>query len=90
MPGSRGRGRCWSIPLHGLIAAELELANVEIIVLLRGYDETHSQEVHSRTSYIASEIVWGARFTPVLGRNGRGQATIALDRLSLYEPAPLP
>lgn len=77
-------------PLHGLIAAELGPANVEIIILLRGYDETHSQEVHSRRSYVSGEIVWGARFVPVLGRNSRGQATIALDKLSLHEPAPLP
>jgi inward rectifier potassium channel len=77
-------------PLHGLTALELETADVEIILLLRGYDETHSQEVHSRTSYVARDIVWGARFTPVLGKNDRGQATIALDKLSSHEPAPLP
>ncbi len=77
-------------PLAGMTAADLEKADVEIIVLLRGYDETHSQEVHSRTSYVAREVVWGARFTPVLGRNDRGQATIALDKLSTFEPAKLP
>jgi inward rectifier potassium channel len=77
-------------PLSGMTSADLENADAELIVLLRGYDETHSQEVHSRTSYTAREIVWGARFTPVLGKNARGQATIALDKLSLYEAAPLP
>ncbi len=79
-----------SSPLSGVTAEELAKADAEIILLLRGYDETHSQEVHARTSYTAREVVWGARFVTILGHNERGQATIALDKLSLHEPAPLP
>jgi inward rectifier potassium channel len=77
-------------PLSALAPDDLVKGDAEIILLLRGYDETHSQEVHARTSYIAREIVWGARFVTILGHNDRGQATIALDKLGLHEPAPLP
>jgi inward rectifier potassium channel len=77
-------------PLNGVTADDLAKGDAEIILLLRGYDETHSQEVHARTSYVAREIVWGAKFVTILGHNARGQATIALDRLSLYDPVPLP
>jgi len=77
-------------PLAGVTADDLLKADAEIILLLRGYDETHSQEVHARTSYVAREIVWGAKFVTILGHNGKGQATIALDKLSMYEPATLP
>jgi inward rectifier potassium channel len=77
-------------PLSTVTADDLTGADAEIILLLRGYDETHSQEVHARTSYTAREIVWGARFVTILGRNERGQATVALDKLGLHEPARLP
>jgi len=77
-------------PLLGVTADDLVKGDAEIILMVRGYDETHSQEVHARTSYTAREIVWGARFTTILRRNDNGQATIALDKLSLHEPALLP
>ena len=77
-------------PLGALTAAELEAGDAEVILLLRGFDETYYQEVHARTSYTAREIVWGAHFVTILGKNDRGQATIALDRLGLFEPATLP
>jgi inward rectifier potassium channel len=77
-------------PLAGVMPADLEAADAELILLLRGFDETYYQEVHSRTSYTAREIIRGARFVTILGKNGRGQATIALDKLGQFEPAPLP
>jgi inward rectifier potassium channel len=77
-------------PLAGMTAAGLEAADAELILLLRGFDETYYQEVHARTSYIAREIVWGARFVTILGKNDQGQATIALDSLGRHEETPLP
>ncbi len=49
-------------PMSGLTHADLVAANAELLVLLTGTDETGSQTVHSRSSYQANEIVWGARF----------------------------
>ena len=46
-------------PLHGLGAAELAAAEPEVLVLLSGFDETFAGTVHSRVSYVESEIVWG-------------------------------
>lgn len=50
-------------PLHGWTEAELDAAGAEFLVLLNGFDETFSQTVHTRSSYEASEVVWGARFS---------------------------
>jgi inward rectifier potassium channel len=36
--------------------------DAEFLVLLNGFEETFSQTVHTRSSYKASEIIWGARF----------------------------
>ena len=50
-------------PLYGLTDEDLVASNAEFLVLLSGIDETFSQTVHTRSSYKADEIVWGARFS---------------------------
>lgn len=49
-------------PLFGWTEADLDAADAEFLVLLNGFDETFSQTVHTRSSYAATEVVWGARF----------------------------
>ena len=49
-------------PMRGLTRASLAAAAPEIVCLITADDETFAQTVHSRTSYDASDIVWGARF----------------------------
>ena len=49
-------------PMRGLTHKDLVDSDAELLVLLIGTDETSSQTVHSRSSYKADEIVWGAKF----------------------------
>ena len=49
-------------PMWGLTHKDLIDSDAELLVLLIGTDETVSQSVHSRSSYKADEIVWGAKF----------------------------
>jgi inward rectifier potassium channel len=49
-------------PLRGLTAEDLRATQAELLVLLSGFDETFSAVVHTRTSYIPSEVLWGYRF----------------------------
>jgi len=49
-------------PLQHWTAADLMDCDAEFLVILNGFEETFSQNVHTRSSYKASEIVWGARF----------------------------
>ncbi len=51
-----------SSPMWGLTHKDLVDSDAELLVLLIGTDETVSQSVHSRSSYKADEIVWGAKF----------------------------
>jgi inward rectifier potassium channel len=53
-------------PLYGMSKEDLHAAEAEIIVSLIGIDETMSQEIHARHSYIDEEIVCNARFEDVL------------------------
>jgi inward rectifier potassium channel len=49
-------------PLHGETVESMRKAGTEILVLLKAFDETFSSIVQTRTSYVADDVVWGARF----------------------------
>jgi inward rectifier potassium channel len=49
-------------PLSDWGAEDFSACEVEFLVLLNGFEETFSQTVHTRSSYKADEVVWGARF----------------------------
>lgn len=55
-------------PIWGLTQADLVDADAELLVLLIATDETVSQTVHSRSSYEADEIIWGAKFANMFMR----------------------
>jgi inward rectifier potassium channel len=48
--------------LHGQTPESLRDSNLEILVLLKAFDETFSTIVQTRTSYAYDDVVWGARF----------------------------
>ncbi len=76
-------------PLQGLTPADLAATEAEFLVLLTAIDETFSQQVHSRSSYRADEVVWGAKFRDVFNRraDGNGVLSVNVSRLHEYEPA---
>ncbi len=45
---------------------DLETADFEIVVILEGMVEATAMTAQARSSYLASEILWGHRFEPVL------------------------
>lgn len=73
-------------PLHGASGAECVQREAEILVLLKGIDETFSQTVHSRTSYRAEDLVWNARFTDIFLRTESGSILgVDVSRLSEHQ-----
>jgi inward rectifier potassium channel len=71
-------------PLYGVTDADLRAGDAEFLVLLNGFDETFSQTVHTRSSYKADEVVWGARFRSVFNPP-REDGTISIDIRKLDE-----
>jgi inward rectifier potassium channel len=49
-------------PIAGWTSEDVMECDAEFLVLLNGFEETFSQTVHARSSYKATEIVWGAKF----------------------------
>jgi inward rectifier potassium channel len=72
-------------PLKDMTQEELETRQASLSVILKTFDDTFSQTVHSRTSYIYSDVVWGAKFVPVFHRDEDGQAILDMSKISTYE-----
>ncbi|KAI4807413.1 hypothetical protein KUCAC02_027220 [Chaenocephalus aceratus] len=53
-------------PLFGISKQDLETADFEIVVILEGMVEATAMTTQARSSYLASEVLWGHRFEPVL------------------------
>lgn len=79
-------------PLAGLTREDCLRASAEFLVLLMATDESFSQVVHSRSSYVASEVEWNARFVslfePPDPSRPDTELAIDVDRLSDIEPVP--
>ncbi len=65
-------------PIHGMDDAALREIGAEFLVTVAGIDETSSQRVHGRHSYVADEIVWNRHFVDVVTppTDGTGRWTI--------------
>jgi len=74
-------------PLHGKTAEDLERLQAEILILIKGFDDTFSQTVHARYSYRYDEIVWGARFTPAFDVDDRGDIVLEVNKVGAISAA---
>jgi inward rectifier potassium channel len=72
-------------PLWGKSQKELELIHSEFLILIKGFDDTFSQVVHSRFSYRFNEMVWGARFLKAYSTDEHGQIIFDLQNTHEYE-----
>jgi inward rectifier potassium channel len=72
-------------PLKDITHEDLEKTEANISVLLKSFDDTFSQTVHSRTSYQYDEVIWNARFKPAFDRDEEGRMVLDLGKISDYE-----
>ena len=77
-------------PLLGITPGELERKQAEVLIMMKGHDESFGQTVHARFSYRYDEIVWGARFASAFEIEDNGDLRIEVDKVSLTVPAQLP
>jgi inward rectifier potassium channel len=76
-----------SSPLKGFTHEDLEKCHAEFLINITAIDDTYSQSVHARSSYIYEEIVWGARFADLFQYSDGGLVSADLQRLSDVEQA---
>jgi len=68
-------------PLFGKTPSELGRLQSEFLILIKGWDDTFSQTVHSRYSYRYDEIQWNARFKPAFHVDEQGDLVLEIDQV---------
>ncbi len=68
-------------PLFGLSKEQLAEQNAEFLVLITAFDDSFSQLVHSRSSYLSDEILYGVKFKKTYYVNEDGSRVFDLERL---------
>lgn len=63
-------------PLTGLTEEDIKAADLEVYVLVRGFDDVFSNFVLRRTSYTYNEIQFNRRFVPMYRESEDGKTTI--------------
>ncbi len=77
-----------SSPMYGWTKQMMHDAEAEFFMLLSAVDETFAQTVHSRSSYSAEEVEFGARFVRMFDPYDT-EIVLDLHRLSKVEKVPL-
>ena len=75
-----------SSPLYQLTPKDLIESQVEIVITLTGIDETVSQTIHARHSFVASEIMCNMRFVDIILRSPDGKRVVDYTRFHEVKP----
>ncbi|MEM9536876.1 MAG: ion channel [Cyanobacteria bacterium P01_A01_bin.3] len=75
-----------SSPLYGLSRQDLEHLSGEAIATMTGLDETFSQVIHARHSYLPSEIFWNHRFVDIFSTRSDGRRIVNYQNFNSMYP----
>ena len=67
-------------PLHGETTQSLIDKRAEILVVMKGIDETFVSTIHARTSYTPDEVVWDGQFADIFTVDEHGMRAIDFRR----------
>lgn len=77
-------------PIFGFSWEDMKIADVELYVLVRAFDDVYSNVVLQRTSYTYEEIKFNAKFVPMYRESDDGNTTILeLDKLNDFRDMPV-
>jgi len=76
-------------PFKGFTEEDMKNADVELYVMLRGFDDVFSNFVQQRTSYTYSEILFNRKWVPMYRESDDGRTTILeLHKLNVHRDIP--
>ncbi len=71
-------------PMYGKAYEDISKVDTEFIIVLKGYDDTFSQDINSIHSYHYEEMIWGAKFDPMYDSNSENIVELDFGKLSSY------
>ncbi|WP_394995001.1 ion channel [Emticicia sp.] len=76
-------------PFYGETPESLAAADAEFMIATQGIDDTFADAVHKRHSYFHDELVWGAKFKPMLENDGEEAYILDLSKIDDYDQVAL-
>ncbi len=70
-----------SSPLYGKTGDDLKEQQAEVLILVKGFDDSFSQVVHTRYSYRWDEIRWSAKFAPAFTTAPEGHLVLHVGKV---------
>ncbi len=78
-------------PFYGLSKEDIASTDMEIMVYVKAFDSVFSNNVTTRTSYVSSEIIWGAKFRLMYHPNeDKSKTILSVDKLNVFDRVTLP
>jgi inward rectifier potassium channel len=78
-------------PFYGLSNKDIQDTDMEIMIFLKAFDQVFSNNVITRTSYVSSEIVYGAKFRMMYHPNeDKSKTILSVDKLNEFDRVDLP
>ncbi len=72
-------------PLYGMTKEDMEAKNIEFLVVVNAFDDSFSQNVFSRSSYLCSELVFNAKWKPAYSINKNGRRVFDIEQLDKFD-----
>ena len=72
-------------PLYDKTAKDLEELEAELLIMVKGFDDSFSQHVITRSSYKHDEIDWDVKFVRAYSTDETGQTIVDLEKVSETE-----
>jgi inward rectifier potassium channel len=73
-------------PLFNYTKEEIAETKMEVIVIVKAFDDHFSNIVQQRTSYAHSQVIYGAKFLPMFEKAPNGSHTVLeLDKINAHE-----
>lgn len=76
--------------LYGRSVEEIKKMDLEIYVLLKGFDDVFSQTIYNRHSYLVEDFIYGAKFRKPWLINDQGRIVMDLTKVGDYDLVTLP
>jgi inward rectifier potassium channel len=71
--------------LYGKTAKDLQELEAELLIMVKGFDDSFSQHVISRSSYKFNEIDWDVKFVRAYSTDESGETIVDLEKVSETE-----
>lgn len=69
-------------PMYNASSKDLEEWKAEFFIILKAFDDSFSQTIYSRNSYLPSEVKWGQKFVSMLRFDVGSHIEVEMDKIS--------